>query len=271
MPRPIINGTLQPIRKGTRVSYDPSRGQMIVREWEGAGDNLNGLAYQCAAANMSYELHPGRVRSRLIATATSAPELEESIVDSWQLLADEIQKDIKEAPAVRALHRNDLAFVVKNAKKYNDGKTLGDDWWEFYDDAEGLINPDHHATIRSLFEALTHGHDVFNISRYVLRHTVNIPADTTKYIGDSYANYILDTATLLGEISSNAWRYPCPARLRYKIGSIPAMAATGSLVWGWRKLVSTETAAANNRVDVSQEYQLALWDTLVYPAVGGWF
>jgi hypothetical protein len=54
--------------------------------------------------------------------------------------------------------------------------------------------------------------------------------------------------------------------LQNKINSIAAPPVVDDLLWGWRKLPSTETTAANNRVDISTEYWLAAWSKLLYAA-----
>jgi hypothetical protein len=254
MPKPIINGSLQPVRKSVKVSYDPNRGRTITQEWESAGDNLTGLANTCGQARMAYEYYPGTLRSRLIATATDAQAgIEGMVVDSWQLLANENQKSVLQSPAVLAMDQDNVSAILHAADKYKNGKVI-------------TLDPaEYSAAELALYQALTHGQDVYALSQYVLRHTTNVWADSTRNIADFGVECIYTTAQLLSEArSSNLWVYPMPYRLAYKIGEISSMTSVGTLVWGWRKLASTETTAPNNRIDISTEYWLALWDTLFY-------
>ena len=57
-----------------------------------------------------------------------------------------------------------------------------------------------------------------------------------------------------------------PARLVYKIQNLPSPVTVSGYLWGWRKLPSTETSAAGNRVEITTEYILDQWSTVLYQA-----
>src|SRR5436309_3257378 len=101
MATPKVNGTIQPIRTSRRNSFDPQKGMTVTQEFHSAGDNLNGMAQQCVTSRIQYDLSPNECRSKLITTASGAqagfPDL---AIDTWQVMANEVQKDIKEHPTV---------------------------------------------------------------------------------------------------------------------------------------------------------------------------
>jgi hypothetical protein len=57
-------------------------------------------------------------------------------------------------------------------------------------------------------------------------------------------------------------------RIRSKIGSIPTQVAPGDeslyYYWGWLKKITREPVLSNFMVEVSTEYELALWSLLRY-------
>lgn len=117
-----------------------------------------------------------------------------------------------------------------------------------------------------LYELIAGGQSEYRIANYVLRHTTNVSNQWQSNVADFGVNQIYTPAQLLSEISSAAlWILPCPARLQYKISNIPSLPFVENFQWGWLKSPSTETSAANNRVDITTDYALDLWSTIVYP------
>ncbi len=97
-------GTLQPIRTSVRRNYDPQKGITTTTEYETVGDNCNGLAAQCVSQRIQFDHQCNPRRSKLVASATGPQNgIPELPVDTWQLLCNEIQKDVREHPSVMAL------------------------------------------------------------------------------------------------------------------------------------------------------------------------
>jgi hypothetical protein len=108
------------------------------------------------------------------------------------------------------------------------------------------------------------GVTTFPVDSWVLRHTYNIPGDTKQgrsglYPGaiDSGIGDVYATATLLALINTSH------VRIREKISSISLPAKAGFIV-GWRKKPTSESAAGNNRVEVSAEYAYAQYPAMLY-------
>lgn len=248
--RAIVNGTLQPVLTKRTLRFDPDRGAILAKEWESAGDNLNGLAQECIAGRVGFTQTPNLVRSRLVTeesgASTGVPEL---AVDTWQLLASEETKDIKSHPQVLTMHLADPSLLpaVLQAIEDKTGDTLA-----FEDNAVAM----------ELFNLLSIGFTSYAVSRFVLRHTTNVSNRYASNVADGNVERIYTTAQLVSEISNGGfWLFPCPGRLIAKINGIENQNLGEGFTWGWRKLASTETTAAGNRIDISTEYWLGSWNT----------
>jgi hypothetical protein len=262
MPNPRINGTLAAVPKAPDISWDPQRGQIISQRWESAGDGLSGIASGYAAARIQYNWTKSPHKSVLVANASSSQlGFPEVICDTWQILANEIQKDIKEFPgfqAMEAAYPNTIGYVVRDVALYNQGL------------APGTPAPNVAAMPQSgyLAELLVRGATHFALGQYVLRHTTNVGNQYSANIADANIERCYTTAQLLGEVqNSSLWTFPLPGRLAYKLQNITAPPAQTHYQWGWRKLPSPETTTSNNRVEITTEYWLELWHTFLYPPV----
>lgn len=241
MPKPIINGTLQPIRQRVRFSYDPSQGLTTTTEYESAGDNCGGLAASLQRAGVAYDLTSSPVRSRLVATQSRNSFIEETAVERWELLSNQQQFDVRSHPNVVALGTDLIKRVKKDAEKST------------------AIDPNIYGNVNAarLYRLLVHGDTTYLVPQWVLRYTANI--------SNSY-QFLTEANSGFGTIYSNAQAAAAvPAgRMRSTIQSITAPAADSDLYWGWLKLNVSEVQTARNRIDVSAEYWLAQWSVLLY-------
>src|ERR1035438_2480829 len=118
MPNPKINGTLLPVYKTPDVSYDPSRGQIISQRWESAGDGLAGVASAMAASRIQYNWTKSKTRSVLVSNASSSQiGFAELACDTWQILANEMQFDLREHPDIQAMeaaYPGTIGYVVRD-------------------------------------------------------------------------------------------------------------------------------------------------------------
>src|SRR5438309_1860420 len=104
MPSPKINGTIQPVRTKLSTRFDPAKGYIVTQEYESAGDNLRGLAFQAGNAGMDYTLDSNARKSRLVMSTTgAAPGFPEKATSTWQLYTNDYQKDIRESPIAISL------------------------------------------------------------------------------------------------------------------------------------------------------------------------
>jgi hypothetical protein len=257
-----INGSLAPQSQAPEIVYDPNRGQIITQRWESAGDNLLPIANACIQARMDYRYVRSQHKSSLVANAAASQlGYADVICDVWTIQANEIQKALQEHPgfqAMEAAHPGTLGYVARDVDLYNQGM------------APGTPAPDSGAMPQSgyLFNLLIKGTAHYALGQYVLKHSTNVSNTYSANISDVNVERIYTTEQLLAETTnSGLWTYPLPGRLQYKLQNIPAPAAQTNYLWSWRKLPSTESTSANNRVEISTEYWLELWHTFIYPPV----
>lgn len=246
MPKPIVNGTMDPVAQPTEVVFDPVRGLQLILRWESAGDNLAALANGYSATGVAYRMVRSSQKSTLEATAAGAQAgYAEVTTDTWEILANEIQKDLHEFPAAAA---------------------LGIDTLNTIDDAvANRTNPGLGGDAGTVFTLLKQGTTHYALGQYVLRHTTNVSNTYAANISDSNIECLYTTAQLLAEVTdATLWANPMPGRMQYKIQAITAPTARSGFLWSWRKLPSTETTAAGNRVNIVTEYWLEQWSTFVY-------
>jgi hypothetical protein len=237
MALPRINGTLQPIRTSLRSRFDPSRGFVVVEEWESAGNNLNGLASQARANQVEYEHTANDHRSRLMLTSTGAAAgYAEEITDNWQLSVNLIQRDIKDHPTV-------LAFPATGAGSLSE--TLA------FVEAFKRGNPPEEADFASnnqfyLFRLLIHGTTSYTVDQHVVRHVFNAPIQYAGAVEFSEIPFLMDD----------------------RLDAIPVNGPNDGVQfkWGWKRTGYSYSVGANNRVEVTTEWQLASWSLLIYSA-----
>jgi hypothetical protein len=253
MPKPRITGTLQPVRQPVKVSYDPQRGLQIIIPWESAGNNLQGLATTYQANRVAYELEATDRKSTLVATASGGqlgiPDL---TTDTWQILGNEIQKSLLEHPDVVAgidtATRDEIENATLNGTK------------------EADLNPALSAFASKVFDRLRRGNTHYALGQYVLRHTTNVSNVYAQNVADFNIERIYTTSQLIAEVTNaNSWIFPMPGRMVNKLQGISAPTTKTGYLWGWRKLPSTETTTAGNRIEITTEYWLEQWDiTIAY-------
>lgn len=266
--RTIVVGTQRPVRTSRRFVYDPTRGPTYSEEWEGIGESsLDGLANVFIQNRVQFDHTISPIRSRIVATATNdAGGFTGQSVDTWQLVANEIQQPIATHPAVQAMVGLDsasLSDLLTAVNAYKEGE--GGDFAEWFG---GTSNYEGRTTKQNLFRLMIHDDVAFYTTQYVLRHTTNVGNDTQGNVSDANVLSNYSASQLIAEAQdSGLWTFPMPTRLRSKINAIPTPAVNDDYKWGWLKKASTETTAANNRIDISTEYWFAAWSRLLYPYI----
>jgi len=261
---PIINGTAGPVLQPPRVRYDPTRGQVISLEYESAGVGVTSLASLFQAARINYDLVSSGFKSRLIAEATGSqlgyPDVS---CDEWQILANEIQIDLRQHPDVLAMEEKypgTIGRVARDVQLYEQGLPPGNP----------PPDPGSIPTSDMLFYLLVTGSTHYDRSQYVLQHQVNVSNVYNGNIADVNVEMIYTMNQLIAEVTNAAlWTFPLPPRLVRKLQAIPVPTPKNNFLWGWRKLASKEITTASNRISISTEYWLEQWGCpLPYKSVG---
>ena len=193
--------------------------------------------------------------------------LEELYFDSWELVTNEISETIFINPLICSwLTANDKDVLSMMSR---DGSTPP----QAVAKADELISwraphsiPTDPAAKQLILEIIK-GQSEYNKPSYVLRHTSYCSPGSLYNSGVIGEELIYDRGQLLTEVGSG-WTYNLPPRLYSKISSIPYQSAPFDeayyYTWGWKKTISREPCLANFMVEVSTEYQLALWSNLRY-------
>lgn len=258
-PQPIINGTTNPILTATHETYDPQHGIVRTEEWESAGDNLDGTAKTFRDARIGYQYTYNGRRSKLTTNATSAKqeEFNQITTDTWQLLATEVARDIKHHPKVQQFTKAQLQDVLQAVEDFQSGGEP---------DISGFSEDQTRVYTHIVF-----GFTSYIATEYVMRHTTSVANVFEENVADEGVGSVYSFANLESEITNQQlWTFPCPPRLLQKMDELENAFLAGESIpegftMGWRKTASTETTAANSRIDISTEYQLGLWSTFLYP------
>lgn len=261
--KPTINGTRNAIIRSTNISFDPVRGLILERDFESAGDNLAGVAAQLRLQRVAHTWNRNKHHSSLRATYSGGQDgLPDESQVNWQLFANELQKDIflsTFADRGVAIYEH-LLTDVRRAKSFKDD--------------DGPNSPDaaairtHIASTPAIAPALTyydkllhsldHGQTSFGTIQWVLKFSGTISNFYNGAVpGQSGAGTVYFPSTILG--------FALPNPIRNMIETIEAPDSVSGFTWGWRQLGSTATTTAHNRVEISTEWWLDLWNNNYYP------
>ena len=257
--RPIINGNSAPFRVSVKSNYDPTRGITHSEEWHCVGDvGLEGTAALARENLAQYELTTSPKSSKITWSSNSggggAGGVMNIDADTWQVLSNEVHKSIFDLNLYRYLPAEgspgSLAHVKEMVLRHENNEPI--------DPLTG--------TSYSLYQKLIHGVTEYPVGQYALKHTTNVSANSTGNRSDVNVERIYSTKALIDEITDyTLWVRPCPSRLVTKISGLAVQITNhDDYIWGWRKLPSTETTSANNRIDISTEYWLGSWSGDIY-------
>lgn len=248
MPKPIINGSLEPQRKSIKIKFDPSSGTTTTEEYESAGDNCNGLAKQFAAKGASYDLTSNPVRSTLVAVTTkNIFKADEETLERWELYSNQLQVDIKNHPNWATISLANRAAVLKDVDRYRDGVAITG--------ARAWGTPGDLSTADHFFQHLIRDKTHYLKPQWVIRVTCNV--------SNTYQNFV-EANGGVGTIYTTSQLGPPNGRLRSTIQSISAPPFSDYLTYGWLKVSYSEVTAARNRVDVSNELWLDEYPSILY-------
>jgi hypothetical protein len=254
-------GTLLALLQSETWDFDPARGY------------IHRLTYKGASQGLMLALQQDYVRAgiacRLVYNqgGTATFEVEDATmqytIDVWQLLGNEESRD-------GLTHPNLAAAIIANGDDPDKLIASARQHLEQKDDPPSLfaVGGDFHfapAALQRFYSLQTRGSTEYWRGQYVLRHTTNAPNRWDSNIADFGVDRIYTPAQLLSEVqNSGLWIVPLPGRLAYKLASIPTPTFLSDYQWGWKKGASTETTAANNRVEIATEYVLEQWSTDYY-------
>src|SRR5947207_2422815 len=119
----IIKGNKGAIRQSIRRRWDPSRGVIVTEEYASAGDNLGGLRKEAELDFRDTEITPHPVKSRLVISSSGAAAgYGDDTTDTWQLMANQISRDIKDHPTILAFPQSGNGSLSQTIRFVTDFK-----------------------------------------------------------------------------------------------------------------------------------------------------
>jgi hypothetical protein len=258
---PIIRGTGTPLQQEASQSYDPIHGWLYSYHFKGA-NVTQVLQLQTDYANLG-------MPSRLVAHQGGMVSLDvedptqQFTVDSWELVGSEINIDGFSHPTLLAIFANSPNAIASLRQDLENNKTVT----QLKSDLAAVgLSAGNVATVSAFYSLAQAGSTEFRVAQYVVRHTSNLPnrGTTAQAIYTHGVNQIYTPAQGLADFTASAWSPAMPTVIVNTIEAIPAPADIDRYQWGWLKGSPTFTSAANNRVDVKQEYTLYQWSTDYY-------
>lgn len=235
----IAIGSIVELRS-VRTEKDPTRGLFVIRVWEGTRDAINGIV-STLSSDQTYTIDDSdsplyrlTVRTPDDDTLTSSSE----VVNTWELLGNDIQKDLYEHPKSLAVTESDL-------RKIRDAiANPGDTPPTLTGDAD------------TLYKLLLKGTNAYVVSQYVLRKTQTVSSRFQTLVAFANIEKIHTTAQV---ISAEA----VPSTLIFSISQIPIPASQTGYQWGWLKKTPT-VSQLGTKFQITQEYWLEQWSTYIY-------
>jgi hypothetical protein len=250
MGTPIVNGGQGPILKPVHVSFDPVKGATYHLHWESAGSGVTGLMSALMNSGIAFDAEVGAAHSSLTAAITAGTNgFPDTVQDHWQLMANEVQKDIKEHPATVAMElasTGSLGLVLAAVDAFNSGTTTAPTF-------PGAADP----IATALFNYMKHGGTHYSLGQYVLKWTTTVSFSSTAYRNEGARELLYSTSQVLAESAP-------PFRISTAMASIASPTTVSGYYWSWRRVPSTQTTQAGNRIEIATEYWLDQWSTFVY-------
>jgi hypothetical protein len=277
MALPIARGSPLLQKQNESFKYDPTTGLIHSWDYKGISQAYAIMAqqdYARAGIPCVLTLHQGDTATLEIDDPTFQYTL-----DTWEVADNEESPDAWQNPKVEqviydiasgyaalsdgsALTFGEVMAAIRQALA-NDQPSDGDGG-AFQD---GALLPFYGTSIQRIYDDYQAGGTEFRRAQYVLRHKTNAPRIWTTNVADIGVEQIYSTSQLLTEASdASLWIYPLPPRLAYKIANLPSPIPRANYMWGWLKSGTTESTAANNRIDLTTEYCLYQWSLDKYDA-----
>lgn len=181
----------------------------------------------------------------------------------WEILANDVQKDLYQHPEVLALGWDWIAALREWFKNPEYGKCP-------FTDATDPI-PD---VARRVYSLLMRESTHYLDTEYVARLTRTVGSRYAVNTADTNILALYTTAQMINEAGVNGT--PIPSRLQFKINAIPSKSVTSppidsvcalplTYLWSWLKKPSTEIQRTDGKIQITTEWWLDLWCNNLYP------
>lgn len=253
-----LAGNPAAIEQGVVKEYDPRRGPVTIRRWRGPRAALEALKDNLIAAGWTTRLETGGGPNCSLEASIAqefsggAPQITDP-VDTWELTANVSEKDILRSDStqidglssadikvLRDLIKGKLEFDGLTSSKFTSAGSLG---W-------------------NVAKLIAQGLQSVVVYQPIIRHTKTVSRNWEVPASLTNVGNILLTSTLVSLEDP-------PASISNNLSASGAEVTRDGLTfrYGWLKTHPTITDAANERIQIVQEWQWGLWPTLIYTVV----
>ena len=258
-----------PLIQSFSAEYSPTTGYTFNSNFESLSYwACQQLAWQCAASGCSYKINYNQGKCTLEVTDNRG----NVTIDTWEIAVNRTTRASFQNPLdIAALSSNDLkviAYAAQNGVTVLDAVTA----LNAGPPAPGtpytnpdVTTPSKYATVFD--RVITLGQDSYQFDQYSFKHTTNASNRGYYNVADANVNSIYTYAHFISEITNtNYWIFPCPAELLAALSDIFAglASAQSNFMKGALKGGSQRITAANNRINISTEYEIDVWSTDEY-------
>lgn len=257
----IKRGYSFPMGQRYTYDYDPSRGFSTVTAYKGISQTeLIALQQSIIAQGIACRLELYEDIGELHVDDSTL----QYTIDSWEIVGSDESVDGLSHPLMTHLYYKystlGLQAYLRASLESNISDVAVFNYLNPVTRPESPLTITEATQIRAFYVLQQSGSTNYRSAQYVLRHKTNVSNRWQANVSDVGVENIYTPAQLLTEVtSSGSWIFPLPDRLQYKIAAIPPQGPVTNYLWGWLKSTSTESNIANNRVDITTEYTLALW------------
>lgn len=235
---------------GTQFTFDPNRGETLTQVYEGSAEGCiaKGMEIRETRPDLSFVIEPADLP--LWRISIRAPDFRDDpasseVVTTYELLGNDIAKDIYEAPFLNGADQDEILQVKA--------------FFKDPDRAPEITSTD--PRIAALFELITNGTTSFQLGQYVFRSTSLVSSKSTIRFGYGGVGLVHDT----GQIQAIGGEVP--QTLLFTLSEIPMPSVRNASYYhaGWLKKTPTLSQVAWNKYSISQEYWLDSWSIALYP------
>lgn len=247
-----------------RLDYDPVKGETLAEVFEGTLEACfsKAIAVRNQRPDLAFNLESadGPLWRITVRSPDFGSDPGLSSVDTWELLGNDIQKDIYEAPFTLNIDTGQLDIV---REAMSEEQTVADVQEDL--DDEALL----------LLVLLKKGTTHFQVSQYVLRYTQLVSSKSQVRASFSNVERVYVVTNAAGQ-AAFATLIGLPPELLFSLEQIPVPVIVNSASsvllnteiyhTGWMKKTPTVSQVSGNRFQITQEYWLDYWVKALYPA-----
>lgn len=258
----FLRGTKVPLLQAFVRKWSPTNGYTEEATYRGFDtERMRQLSSYMSRNGFEYEWITEHGMHVLHAVDTSGA----NTIDTWEIAINKLQPSTFKNPLnlanVSSANLKDIRAMDQRDEGFSYDQTV----------AKIIARNDStkNAALR-MAQRVNEGSDSYTYSGYVLRHTTNVSNRYRRNVSDVGVDRLYTKAALLSETTNTRfWVYPLPGRLQWKTSAIhdqfsSIYTSRDGYVWSWLKSGSTETTAANNRVNITTEYEFGNWSTDEY-------